>query len=672
MRRQLALLIVAALLPLVIARGVVETLASRDWRVSMERQGADHAEAVATLVSHDLAADVRAAEMIAQSPGFDGRLQIDRLRTLAVRLADRESSWRAISITDPQGIRILDAPKVIGGVLHGPAVDLASQQRAVRTGQPVVGRIIIGRQGHRGVAVRAPVLRGGRVVYVVSIIMDPSSFRPLLLESGLPIGWRVRLLDGHGIVAASSDTTAAPMATPSEIAGARDLETNFHSERNLGGHPEYAIWRPVAGSDWRVEVAIPRSAYEAPTVRTIVKVGATLLFALLLAGLFLLLLRRALREEGERNIAALEAQRLELLGRMTGGVAHDFNNLLTPIIGGFELLQKRVGDDPRARRLIDGGLQSAERAKALVGHLLAFARRQALQPKTVDVGRLLQGLSDLLERSLGSAVDLRLDVPRHGPWARVDPVQLELAILNLAINARDAMPEGGALTIQAQEAEPGSPLPPPLQPGRYVQVRVADTGSGMSPATLKMAVEPFFTTKPPGAGTGLGLSMVHGLAAQSGGTLRLTSVLGEGTTAELWFPLHDQVKEQAPAPNATARTSSARVLLVDDERMVLLSQAEMLREAGHQVVELDTPAKALDFVRSGEPLDLLITDFSMPLMSGAELAREVRRLRRDLPILIVTGFAGEIGVTPANTTILAKPLRRAELLDHISTLVPPG
>ena len=241
----------------------------------------------------------------------------------------------------------------------------------------------------------------------------------------------------------------------------------------------------------------------------------------------------AAREKAQEQLR--QAQKMETIGQLTGGVAHDFNNLLMAVMGNLDLLRKRMPDDPRLHRLIDGALQGAERGASLTQRLLAFARQQDLRAVPVDLRALIQGMIDLLERSLGPRVALRLDVPEGLPPARVDANQLELAVLNLAINARDAMPDGGAIEIRVCEYQASGD--PALKSGRYLKLSVIDTGNGMTPEILKRAIEPFFSSKPLGKGTGLGLSMVHGLAVQLGGALQLSSTVGKGTTATLVLPV---------------------------------------------------------------------------------------------------------------------------------------
>ncbi len=370
--------------------------------------------------------------------------------------------------------------------------------------------------------------------------------------------------------------------------------------------------------------------------------------------------------------ALRQAQKMEAMGQLTGGVAHDFNNLLTPIIGSLDLLHRKGLGGAREQRLVEGALQSAERAKTLVQRLLAFARRQPLQPGPVDLGELVRGLVDLLASTSGPQIRIETRLDPSLPFARADSNQLEMAILNLAVNARDAMAGGGTLTIggTAETVAPGEVAG--LAPGRYVRLAVADTGVGMDEATLARAVEPFFSTKGVGRGTGLGLSMVHGLAAQLGGALNLDSRVGEGTVAALWLPVSDSVpataavrREAEAAPRATAGT----VLLVDDEPLVRASTADMLAELGYEVVEAESGSEALAKVDLRVP-DLVITDHLMPGLSGTDLALILAAERPGLPVLIVSGYAELDGLHP-DLPRLTKPFRQADLAESVARLREP-
>jgi len=367
--------------------------------------------------------------------------------------------------------------------------------------------------------------------------------------------------------------------------------------------------------------------------------------------------------------ALRQAQKMEAMGQLTGGVAHDFNNLLTPILGSLDLLHRKGLGGEREQRLVEGALQSAERAKVLVQRLLAFARRQPLQPGPVDLSELVRGMVELVASTSGPQIriETRLEAPL--PYARADANQLEMAILNLAVNARDAMPGGGTVTIGGTAETLAEGQVAGLAPGRYVRLTVADTGIGMDEATLARAVEPFFSTKGVGRGTGLGLSMVHGLAAQLGGALTLDSREGEGTVAALWLP----VSESVPAVAATRREAEAApgsragtVLLVDDEPLVRASTADMLTEMGYDVVEADSGADALALLDMRVP-DLVITDHLMPGLSGTDLALILAAERPGLPVLIVSGYA-ELEGLPADLPRLTKPFRQADLAACVAAL----
>ncbi|WP_077546105.1 ATP-binding protein [Pseudorhizobium flavum] len=376
------------------------------------------------------------------------------------------------------------------------------------------------------------------------------------------------------------------------------------------------------------------------------------------------------RERAEEQLR--QAQKMEAIGQLTGGVAHDFNNLLMAVLGNLELLRKHVAGDAKATRLIDGALQGAQRGASLTQRLLAFARRQDLQVGPVNLAGLVTEMEDLLQRSVGSRIAIEVAVPERLPPVSADANQVELALLNLAVNARDAMPDGGTIRIELKEAEQpaGSDM---LAPGRYVVLSVIDQGLGMDAETLQKAVEPFFSTKELGKGTGLGLSMVHGLALQLDGRLTLTSAPGQGTTAELWIPVstadvQDHAQDVAPAgPRDDA--GPKRILLVDDDVLIAMSSADMLSDLGHQVVEAHSGKEALALIDGGATFDLLITDYSMPGMTGAELAKAARDRVPGLPILLASGYADLPSGVEMDVARLAKPYSQDQLASVLGKML---
>jgi PAS domain S-box-containing protein len=357
----------------------------------------------------------------------------------------------------------------------------------------------------------------------------------------------------------------------------------------------------------------------------------------------------------------LQSQKMEAIGQLTGGVAHDFNNLLMAVLSSLELLRKRLPDDPQALRLLDNARQGAERGAALTRSMLAFARRQDMAIQPVDVADLVRSMQEMLSSSLGAMIAVDIAFPTNLPPALSDPNHLATAILNLTVNARDAMPGGGTIRISA------------TQDGEFVRLSIADSGEGMDEAVLARAREPFFTTKGVGKGTGLGLSMVHGIAEQSGGRLELRSKPGEGTVAELWLPVAQaEPGVQTPAPVAVVAAEPEqrrlRVLAVDDDYLVLMNTATMLEDLGHEVVEATSAAEALSRLEEAE-FDLVISDHAMPKMTGAQLAEVVAGKWPGMPVLIATGYAELPEGAGRRLPKLSKPFSQNQLHDAIWEIV---
>ena len=382
---------------------------------------------------------------------------------------------------------------------------------------------------------------------------------------------------------------------------------------------------------------------------------------------------QAQQEIKETREALFQAQKMESLGQLTGGIAHDFNNLLMVILGSLELARKRVPQDSKVQSLLNNAIAGAQRGATLTQRMLAFARRQELDSQPVDVGGLIRNMSDLLCRMLGAGIRVDTQFPLVLRPVLVDMSQLEMAVMNLVINARDAMGGEGRILISAREDSfPGSP------PGsdRLICIAVIDSGPGMSEATLQRAMEPFFTTKGAGKGTGLGLSMVHGLAAQSKGHFVLKSVVGEGTRAELWLP----VAEVHSSPDATEPVSTQSppdtfhvqpldILLVDDDPLVLISTGAMLEDLGHRVTPAAGGQAALACLTQGERFDLVITDMAMPEMNGVELANTLEQLFPALPIILSSGFAEVAVDLKSALTRLPKPFDQSALTRVIADML---
>ncbi|HEV7267388.1 MAG TPA: ATP-binding protein [Falsiroseomonas sp.] len=410
--------------------------------------------------------------------------------------------------------------------------------------------------------------------------------------------------------------------------------------------------------------------------------------------------RRRLRENGsllrvspvavvQQNAQSAAAARLQAVGALAGGIAHDFNNLLTAISGSAEAALSREPDGPVASELRQV-MDSAARGAALVKQLLAFARQQAMHPRVVDLNGAVSAMGGLLRRLLGSRVRLAVDLEEPGRRVKIDPTQLDQVIMNLALNARDAMPDGGALRIATSHAvvlQTEQLGHEELPPGRYAMLEVSDSGAGIPPELLPRIFDPFFTTKREQGGTGLGLSTVHGIVRQSGGFIAAESRVGVGTTFRIWMPRHDGPAEpsvaafapvqlvreamRAPAPTAAGRT----VLLVEDEPALLRLAERALRRAGFEVLTAGSAEEALDLIESGAPKPIaLVSDVVMPGMDGLALAARLRERDPDLPVLLVSGYA-EVALgrdlTAERLKLLPKPYSLADLVAELKAILPP-
>jgi signal transduction histidine kinase len=385
--------------------------------------------------------------------------------------------------------------------------------------------------------------------------------------------------------------------------------------------------------------------------------------------------RKRSQEELEKTREAFfQSQKMEAIGKLTGGVAHDFNNLLSVVLGSLSLAQRRLKEGADVSGLIGNAVKAAERGASLTQRMLAFARKQDLVLESVDLSDLVRGMAELLQRTIGPGVTIDTRFPLVLPHVRADARQLELAVMNLAVNARDAMPNGGTITVAAR-CESLVAEGDGLQPGDYVRLSVIDQGEGMSAQVLAQATEPFFTTKGVGKGTGLGLPMVQGLAQQSGGKFVLTSVEGVGTTAEIWLPVAavdpDAVPAEAQSDELPPPAQDPLVILaVDDDPLVLENTSAMLAELGHRVLEAHSGAEALRLLHQ-RPVDLIITDYAMPGMTGEELTQRILATQPELPVLMVSGYASLPEGAGTSVPKLGKPFKERDLSRAISEVMAP-
>ena len=386
--------------------------------------------------------------------------------------------------------------------------------------------------------------------------------------------------------------------------------------------------------------------------------------------------RKEAQEKLEKTREALvHSQKMDAIGQLTGGIAHDFNNLLMAVLGSLELLRKRLPDDPKILALLDNAVLGAQRGTSLTQRMLAFARHQELKQETIAIPELVRGMTELLQRSLGPLVNIETRFPLALKPVLTDANQLEMALLNLVVNARDAMPEGGEIIVSARQQTVAEGHSAGLKPGLYNCLSVSDTGEGMDEETLRRAMEPFFTTKGLGKGTGLGLSMVHGFAQQSGGCFILHSRRGEGTTAELWLPAaiaFTQAIDPTVSPHVgpAKKLRSLVVVAVDDDALVLMNTVAMLEDLGHIAFGAFSGEEALEILRREECVDLVITDQAMPKMTGTQLAKAIKQEWPGLPVLLATGYADILPGDDIGLPKLSKPFLQGELAEGLARINP--
>lgn len=534
----------AALLPLVALSAAFGGAWLRGQQSAMESNAVSLVDRMSALVDRELSAQMDALKAVAASPLLDslaaGR-EVDAVAFFeyAERVQGALPLWSTIVLSDVEGNRLVDAPFLVGGV-RGRVLDMDSHRRVVETGKPVVGTILRGPRGVHAFPIRVPVTRNGVTVAVLSAVVMPEGFQSLLFGNSLPPGWIAAVIDAEGRLVARAG------GDPNLI-GRHASETALHARRTAGsgvydgvsleGAPTVVAFRKLHDYGWSVHFAMPRDAYRAPVSNALWLAGAGALASLLMAGAFLWLLVRELRLRRRQEAAREESLRLESLGRMTGGVAHDIANLLTVVMSGIAVIRSRPNDPDRITRVLPEIEGAVTRGQALMRQMAAFGRRSVYEPVPFRLQDRKASLEALLARSAGSAVDTALIVP-DSLWPIIaDPDAMEVALLNLAVNARDAMPDGGTLTVMAENRSlPGRRGDDTGLTGDFVALAVRDTGTGIPPEHLRRIFEPFFTTKPDGKGTGLGLSQVFGFARQSGGTVTVTSTVGAGTTMTLYLP----------------------------------------------------------------------------------------------------------------------------------------
>jgi signal transduction histidine kinase len=626
-------LAIAAVVPVLVFAGAGALSAYRGQQIRLREEVVADARRVSESVDRELAADIDSAGALTASPALDPPQNLSAFQEIARREQARHPLWQTVILLDPSGRRLTNSrnPSNLGA-----AVDPDSVRPAVEGRRPVIGSIAKG-SSKWAIPVRAPVIRGDRVVGVVTIAALPDGIARILAASHLPAGWIATVLDQSGRVIARSRNAALALGQPASAPALQARRERLHGTYD-GYTLEHldtvsAFWlSPTYG--WSVHIGIPRASFEAPLRRQLAFTTAGFTFSLLLAALFVSLLLRDLQIRRAEAAAMEQSSRMEALGRLTGGVAHDFNNLLMIIQGNAEILQRRVPGEA-AQRPLTAIREATARAAKLTRELLIFARGGQAETTVLDLNATVADFLGSIQQTIGAGVELKTEFDPAAGAVEVDRVQLELAVLNLAVNARDAMSGVGRLTLSTRRT------------GEFVQLSVADTGEGMSEEVQARMFDPFFTTKPQGVGTGLGLTQVYGFVRHAGGSIEVASKPGRGSTIALRLPT---ASRPIPVTPPEARTEPAeepvfgelRILVVDDNADVRQLTATYLRERGAEVIEGASGAEGLTALGQGG-FHAVVSDIIMAGdVDGLALAEAVRERWPGMPTLLVSGYSASL------------------------------
>ena len=661
-RRGPLLIGTALLLPLIIFAAIQFAFSAREQRREVEARAL--ADAATLVVQSDalLSRTLGALDAIATVPSFtDGDLARAYQRTAEIAALNPE--WVTVTYFNyNRGELIFDLRRPFGSKL--PQQDIFVTPRSNLPDKAFAG-------GMGGEGPGCPCVLAHRIVEgpdgqisQLTAAISPSRFQALARAAGAD-GRVVGIVDREGRFIARSVEFERRVGRPGSTflrgAVSGGAERGIYSGTTLEGFVNYSAFVRSALSGWSAHIAFDPNLLDGPRLRSLAAASLAALAALALAILLIWFTLRQLAEARQVELRLQESQKLEALGQLTGGIAHDFNNLLTPILGGLDMISRKDGLDDRSRRMAQGALASARKAAKLTGQLLAFSRRQRLQIGPVDLKALLAGMEPLLRQSAGPDTAMTISVAEEARGVLSDSNQLELALLNLVLNARDALPNGGSIAIAA-ERRPES---------ETVLLTVSDDGVGMAPDVLRRAAEPFYTTKPSGSGTGLGLAQVHGIVEQSGGSMSIDSEEGKGTTVSIVLPgceLEPQPVSTASAAAEARPAADVRILVCDDDDAVRATVARTLEEAGYAVEAVRDGRTAVAAASNSRP-DLLVVDFAMPVMNGAEVAREMGRLADPPAILVITGYADTEALKAVGDriAILRKPFEADALLEAVAS-----
>jgi signal transduction histidine kinase/CheY-like chemotaxis protein len=653
MHRSIVLLALAAVIPLLLLGAVLTQLYAGREQADFDRQLELASSRTAAAVSRELQAQIDLLSIVAESPRLDAPLQSELFSELAERLRTQVPVWANLRVSDRSGTVLLTSPH-IEDAIGARVVEPASHDRVVQTGLPSIGQMVKGPQGNSGFVVRVPVVRDGETVYVLSALLRPSLLTTSLQSTALPEDWQSWIVDEQDqIVASTSPQTPKFAELPKLAYGPANIEEQWSDAVRVTG-------KTLSTSTWRAMVAMPQADFTRPRETSLALLLLAMLTATGLSVLALVLSRNEISARRSQDAAVADWQRLDALSKLAGGLAHDFNNLLMGIQGGVEQLRRRRNDEQRFDQVTEMMLEAVERGKTTTQRLLGFSRRSDAGAEIIQLQDHADELLQLLKQAVPESIAVSLEVAADTFPLRIDLGALQVALINIASNAKDAMPDGGRLQVSIRNVAQASDITLQLR-GPHVVITASDTGIGISPEHINRIFDPFYTTKGPSS-SGLGLSQVYGLAARSGGTALASSVPGSGSMISVLLPKSDKLAPYRASTTPQQLPPHLSVLVVDDEASVAQAVAGMIEAIGYTVTVASNASAGLEQLAQRQQ-DILITDVTMPGMSGLDFATEARRRFPQMGIILMSGYSTQLESGAQHSfPLLAKPFKGEDLL----------
>jgi signal transduction histidine kinase/CheY-like chemotaxis protein len=653
MHRSVVLLGLAAVIPLLLLGAVLTQLYAGREQADLDQQLELASSRTAAAVSRELQAQIDLLSVVAESPRLDAPFQPTLFSELAERLRKQVPVWANLRVSDTSGTVLLTSPH-IEDAIGAKVVDPASHDQVAQTRLPSIGQMVKGRQGNTGFVVRVPVVRGGETVYVLSALLRPSLLTTSLQSTALPEDWQSWIVDEQDqIIASTSPKTPEFAELPKLAYGPANIVEEWSDPVRVTG-------KTLSTSTWRAMVAMPQADFTRPRETSLALLLLSILTATGLSVVALVLSRKEFAARRAQDAAVADWQRLDALSKLAGGLAHDFNNLLMGIQGGVEQLRRRRHDEQRFDQVTEMMLQAVERGKATTQRLLGFSRRSDSGAEIIQLQDHSQELLQIVRQAVPESIAVSLEVAADTFPLRVDLGALQVALINIASNAKDAMPNGGRLQVEIRNVAEASDITPQLR-GPHVVIAATDTGIGISPEHVNRIFDPFYTTKGPSS-SGLGLSQVYGFAARSGGTALASSVPGSGTMISFLVPKSHSMAPHRVSTAPQQLPHKLSVLVVDDEASVAQAVAGMIEAIGYTVTVASSASAGLEQLAHKQQ-DILITDVTMPGMSGLDFAIEARRRFPQMGIILMSGYSTQLESGAQHPfPLLAKPFKEEDLL----------